>query len=438
MFKRKIEDKINNYINNYDGKIMIINGARQVGKSYIVRHVCKDKYKYFVEINLADDYEGNKLFENVKTIEDFYLVVSLISKNNLGSFEDTMIFLDEIQIYPRLLSMLKSLSLDNKYHYIVSGSLLGVTLKHIFIPTGYIQEVKMYPMDFEEFLWANGVSDDVISYLRDRFYDLKEINNSIHELILRKFKEYLVCGGLPDAVKFMVEQKDIIRLREYHHQIYSNYVDDASKYDMEHKLKIERIYSMLKSFMTNKVKRIIFRDIENKKSKRSSNYIDEFDYLVSSGIALRASAISEPKYPLSLSINKNLTKLYYGDVGILSYLLFNTDISSIIFNDKGANLGSIYETVAAMELAAHGKELFYFDSKKVGEVDFLINDYSSREVLPIEIKSGNDQNNFRAIPKLVGEDSIYKLPKGYVFGNKNISSNNNGLITLPIYMIMFI
>lgn len=190
--------------------------------------------------------------------------------------------------------------------------------------------------------------------------------------------------------------------------------------------------------MSNKVKRIQFKSIENKKSANLEKYEDEFDYLVAVGVVNSAKVASNPKFPLNKSLCKNLVKLYYNDVGLLTNLLYKNNISAILDNDKGINLGSVYETVCAMELVAHGHDLFYFDSKKVGEVDLLINDYDKLKILPIEIKSGNDQNNYRAIPKLVAQDGNYKLPIDHVFGNKNICEMKNNLLILPTYFIMFI
>lgn len=146
--------------------------------------------------------------------------------------------------------------------------------------------------------------------------------------------------------------------------------------------------------------------------------------------------VSNPQFPLNESLCKNLVKLYYNDVGILTNLLYKNNINAILNNEKGINLGSVYETVCAMELVAHGHDLFYFDSKKVGEVDFLINNYENLNILPIEIKSSNDQNNYRAIPKLVSLDGNYKLPVGYVFGNKNICEMKKNLLILLIYFRM--
>lgn len=437
MFKRKIEDKINEYFESDKDKILVIDGARQVGKTYIVRKLSKKRFKNYLEINLKDDFNGDKSFVNVKTTRDFYIQISSMTNSKLNNREDTIVFLDEIQAYPHLFTMLKPLNQERRYTYIVSGSLLGVTLKHTFIPMGSIVEIKMYPMDFEEFLWANNVGEEAIDYLRDCFNQLKPINEGIHQTFLKRFREYLICGGLPDAVKEFVINNNINKMRNIHNQIYTFYNDDCNQYDIEHKLNIQRIYSMMPSYMENKVKRIQANSINNIKKDRMEKYTEDFEYLIHSGIALSVNAVSNPIFPLTESSSKNLMKLYFNDVGLLTYILYKNNVRPLLDLDVGVNLGSVYETVCATELVAHGHELFYFDSKKVGEVDFLTNDYDELSVLPIEIKSGNDQNNYRAIPKLIDENGNYKMKKGYVFGNKNIVMLENKLITLPIYLIMF-
>ena len=436
MFYRKIEEKINDYYLDKDAKILVIDGARQIGKSFIIRETGKRFFKHFIEINLKNDWEGNRFFENIRTIEDFYLQVSALYGNDLGNVSNTMIFLDEIQSYPHLLTMLKPLKADARYRYICSGSLLGITLQHTFIPMGSIDEVKMFPMDFEEFLLASNVGKDVISYLRNCFVERIPPAEGIHKTILGLFKRYLLSGGLPDSVKAFVEAKNVYEMRENQTLTYRYYSDNAAKYDKEHSLKIRRIYDYLPSYMENKVKRIQFNKIEGASKASMARYQDEFDYLISSGCVLDAKAVSNPVFPLCQSTSKNLIKLYYNDVGLLTNILYKNNIDALLNKDRGVNLGSVYETVCAMELSAHGHELYYFDSKKVGEVDFLLNDYENTSILPIEIKSGNDQNNFRAIPKLVKEP--YNLRQGYIFGNENIIEEKSNLITFPIYMIMFV
>ena len=436
MFYRKIEEKINDYYLDKDAKILVIDGARQIGKSFIIRETGKRFFKHFIEINLKNDWEGNRFFENIRTIEDFYLQVSALYGNDLGNVSNTMIFLDEIQSYPHLLTMLKPLKADARYRYICSGSLLGITLQHTFIPMGSIDEVKMFPMDFEEFLLASNVGKDVISYLRNCFVERIPPAEGIHKTILGLFKRYLLSGGLPDSIKAFVEAKNVYEMRENQTLTYRYYSDDAAKYDKEHSLKIRRIYDYLPSYMENKVKRIQFNKIEGASKASMGRYQDEFDYLISSGCVLDAKAVSNPVFPLCQSTSKNLIKLYYNDVGLLTNILYKNNIDALLNKDRGVNLGSAYETVCAMELSAHWHELYYFDSKKVGEVNFLLNDYENTSILPIEIKSGNDQNNFRAIPKLVKEP--YNLRQGYIFGNENIIEEKSNLITFPIYMIMFV
>ena len=437
MFKRKIEKVLNEYYKDtHDPKIPIIFGARQIGKSFIIRETAKRAFANYAEIDLKDDFEGEQRFAGVKTTKDFYLLVGSLF-GSLNNYDDTIVFLDEIQYYPHLMTMLKPLRQEKRYHFIVSGSLLGITLRHSFIPMGSVSEHKMFPMDFEEFLWANNYSQETIDYLENCFNKLEPVNDSVHEYTLSLFKDYLLCGGLPDSVTQYVINRNVSKMRAVHDEIYSFYKDDCSKYDMLHNLKIKRIYDLLVSNMVNKVKRIQFKSIDGVVNANYDKYADEFDYLVDSGIALLARAVSNPVFPLTESASKNLVKAYYNDVGLLTNILYKNNIGAVLNNDKGTNLGSVYETVAAMELVAHGHQLYYFDSKKVGEVDFLINDYDNLSITPIEIKSGNDQNNYRAIPKLVDKSGNYKLRTGYIFGNKNIVNKDNDLIIFPIYMIMF-
>lgn len=438
MFHRKIEKTLGEYYSNKEDSIIIVNGARQIGKSFIIRETASHHFPNYVEIDLKSDFEGDKAFAAIKTTKAFYLLVSSLFGDKLDTLDNTIIFLDEIQYYPHLITLLKDLKKENRYRYIASGSLLGVTLKHIYIPMGSINEVKMYPMDFEEFLWANHVGKDVIDYLRECFTKVEKIEDAIHEKILSLFKDYLICGGLPDSVKEYVLNKNVAKTRNVQFQTLTYYKDDCSRYDLDRKLKISKVYDMLISNMSNKVKRIQFKKIEDKEKASLDHYEEEIDYLLASGVANVTKAVSNPIFPLNESSAKNLLKLYYNDVGILTCLLYRNNIQAILDKDKGVNLGSVYETVTAMELVAHGHDLFYFDSKKVGEVDFLINDYDNLTVLPIEIKSGNDQNNYRAIPKLVSEKGSYKLPHGYIFGNKNISETKDNLTTLPIYLVMFL
>lgn len=435
---RKIESYIKEYLNSQTNKILCINGARQVGKSYIIRKLCNQHFKNYIELNMANDKVGDQLFKNVKTIDEFYIETSVVAGEKMFARDNTIIFIDEIQEYPQLLTLLKPLSEDNKYRYICSGSALGVSLINTtLIPIGTIIEKKMYPMDFEEFLLANSIGQNVINHLKQCYQEKKSIELSLHNKILQLFKTYLIVGGMPDAIKTYIETKNIIKVREIQQNIINYYGIDASKYDIEHKLKIKRIYDIVPSNIENKVKRIQYTKIENNNDARYTNYIDEFDYLFSSGIVLNTKAISEPKFPLIQSSSKNLIKLYLNDVGLLTNILYKNNINAILNDQKGVNLGAVYETVVAEELSSHNHQLFYYDRKNVGEVDYLIDDYDSLSILPLEIKSGKDYLNFKALPKLLKEPN-YRIQNGYVFSNNQEVKIDEKTIFMPIYYIMFL
>ena len=434
---RKISKYIEDYLTHDYNKILCIDGARQVGKTYIIRELCKKYFKNFIELNMANDKVGDKIFANVGTINEFYIQVSALAGEKMDTKENTIIFIDEIQEYPQLLTLLKPLNDDNKYRYICSGSSLGISLSNTtLIPMGSIVEKKMYPMDFEEFLLANSFGEIALNYLKECFINKKSPELSIHNKVLNLFKMYLIVGGMPEAIKIFVESKNIFRVKEAQQNIQNYYGADASKYDKEHKLKIKRIYDMVPSNIENKVKRIQYKKIENIDDVRYTKYIDEFDYLISSGIVLDTKAITEPKFPLIQSSSKNLIKLYMNDVGVFTNVLYQTNINAVL-EDKGVNLGAVYETVVAQELICHNHKLYYYDRKKIGEVDYLIDDYNNLSVVPIEVKSGKDYMNFKALTKIIDEPN-YKINYGYVLNNDSKIKQIDKIIYMPIYFIMFL
>ena len=437
MLYRKIQKYIEEYLLSDSNKILIIDGARQIGKSYIIRYTGEKIFDNYIELNLHQDYLGSKMFENVKTIEDFYFQVSMIAGEKMNSKKDTLIFLDEIQVYPHLLTLLKFLNQDNRFTYIASGSLLGVTLsKTTSIPMGSIEIKQMYPLDFEEFLIANNFNEYSINYLKSKFNNLECLDEATHNKVLNIFKKYLLVGGLPDAINSYLKERNIVNVRKIQSEIHDYYSMDASKYDEENKLKISRIYEMIPSTLENKKKRIVVKDIENIKGKRFSNYHDEFDYLINSSITLDVNAISNPTFPLIESSSKNLLKLYLNDVGILTNILYKNNIRAILDDVKSINLGTVYESVVASELKAHGYKLYYYDNRNKGEVDFLIDDYDSLSIVPLEIKSGKDYTVHSALNHFVNTES-YNINKGFVLSNERIIKTKGKITYIPIYFIMF-
>jgi predicted AAA+ superfamily ATPase len=439
MLYRKITSYIEDYLRSDSDKILILEGARQIGKSFSIREVGTRLYSNYVEINFVEDDEGEQLFKNIHKKEDFYLTLSMVAGDKLSHRNNTLIFLDEIQHYPQYLTMLKFLREDNRFRYIASGSLLGITLQDTTsIPVGSITIKEMFQLDFEEFLIANGVGADAIASLRHSYNNRQSLSEEYHNYVLDLFKRYLLVGGLPDAVNTYLNTHNIVKVREVQDDIRSLYGSDASKYEKEHskKLLIRRIYEMIPSQMENKKKRVVAQDIRGKKGDRFDQYKEEFEYLISSGISLSVHAISNPHFPLSESLQKNLLKLYLNDVGLLTGLLYRNNIRPVLDDVCSINLGSVYESVVAQELRAHGHKLFYYDNRKQGEVDYLVDDHLSMAPHPIEVKSGKDYTIHSALNNLMKNPDYHILSSTVISNEREVHQDGN-ITYMPVYFVMF-
>lgn len=439
MLYRKFIKRIEEYLSSDSKRMMLIDGARQIGKSYIIRWVCQQKFANYIEINMEEDKLGNRIFAEARTTKDFYMALSIVAGDKMKEKSNTVVFIDEIQAYDHLLTLVKFLMQENRFTYIASGSLLGVTLKNTTsIPIGSLDIHHMYPMDFEEFLIANGVGQIAIDAMKESFMQQKSLPDAMHNKMMDLFKKYLLVGGLPKAVETFVESRNILEFRSIQKEVHDLYGLDASKYENENnkRLKIRRIFDMIPSSLENKKKRVVIKEIENKEWKRADNYSDEFEYLIASGITLEVKAVSTPTYPLVENSGKNLLKLYLNDVGILSGIFYRNNIQAIMSDIKSINLGSIYETVVAQELKAHGYDLFYYDNKKNGEVDFLIDDADNLSNIPIEVKSGKDYTIHHALNRFLTNDE-YNIKRGYVLSNEQNVYTKDGITYIPIYYVMF-
>lgn len=440
MLYRKIESEIREHLLHDKRRMLIVDGARQVGKSYIIRHVGKQLFAHYVEINMEEDKLGDRLFADARTVADFYLALSSVAGNKLHDQATTLVFIDEIQAYPHLLTLAKFLMADARFTYVASGSLLGVTLQETqSIPLGSIRRLHMYPLDFEEFLLANGVGSMVIDAVRQGYALRESLSEPIHRKLIDLLRKYLLVGGMPDCVNIFVTEQNIARIRDVQREIHDLYSRDAAKYEAQSgkQLKIRRIYDLLPSNLENKKKRLVVKKIEGKTGKRMADYQDEFDYLISSGIALDVKAISQPTFPLVQNMGKNLLKLYFNDVGIFSGLLYGTNIKAVLDDSLSINLGSLYENLVAQELKAHGFGLYYYDNKQHGEVDYLIDDTSKLAVTPIEVKSGKDYMVHSALSNLLKIEN-YPVNQAIVLSNEREVKQCDGITYLPIYYVMCI
>lgn len=439
MLYRKISKRIEDHLSSDSDRMLLIEGARQIGKSFIVRWVASKMFPNYIEVNMEEDKLGNRIFAEVKTTRDFYLALSVIAGEKMKDKATTIVFIDEIQAYDHLLTLVKFLMEEGRFTYIASGSLLGVTLKNTqSVPLGSLSIVRMYPMDFEEFLYANGVGKAVIDEMRESFDRHLPLSDAMHSTMLDFFKKYILVGGLPKVVEKYLENRNVVEFRAIQREIYDLYGVDASKYEKEHnkRLKIRRIFDMIPSILENRKKRVIIKDIEDKNWKRANDYLDEFEYLISAGVSLEVKAISKPSYPLVENSGKNLLKLYLNDVGILSGIFYHNNIKAVMSELKSINLGSVYETVVAQELKAHGYNLYYYDNKKNGEVDFLIDDVDNLSNIPIEVKSGKDYKIHSALDKFLSIDE-YNIRQAYLLSNEQNVYTEKGITYIPIYYVMF-
>lgn len=423
MISRKIEKELRRFSDSQENKALLITGARQVGKTYSIREFGK-QYESFVEINFYENKAARSLFENAQNSDDLLLRLSAIVDKPLIPGK-TLVFLDEVQECKELVTAVKFLVEEGSYRYILSGSLLGVDLKDIrSVPVGYMDILEMYPLDFEEFALANKVSPNVISMLKKSFEEKILVDDVIHDKMMELFRLYLIVGGMPAAVVRYLETNNLKEVVREQKSIISMYKRDIARYDPEEKLYLEDIFDLIPSELNSKNKRFILKNLnENFKFSRFRN---SFLWLRDAGVALPAFCADEPKIPLLLSKATNLFKLFLSDVGLLASMYMNDIQIKILNHEKDINFGSVYENVAAQELKAHGFDLYYFNSKKQGEVDFLVEHNGS--ILPIEIKSGKDYTRHAALSNILANEK-YEIPKAYVFHNGNVSSKEKSDIT---------
>lgn len=430
MIERKVEQRLERF--RQEDKALLITGARQVGKTFIIREFGKQAYQSFIEINFLEDKTAASLFENARDSRDLLLRLSAIADKPLIPGQ-TLIFFDEVQECPEIVTAIKFLVEEGSYRYILSGSLLGVDLKDIrSVPVGYMDIVQMYPLDFEEFALANRVSPNVIDALREAFEEKRPVDAVVHERMMALFRLYLVVGGMPAAVMKYLETNNLRDVIGEQQAIIALYKKDIARYDPEEKLYLEDIFDLIPSELNCKNKRFILKNLnENFKFSRYSN---SFLWLKDAGVALPTFCVAEPTVPLRLSKSSNLFKLFLSDVGLLASMYMDHIQVKILNGEKSINFGAVYENAAAQELKAHGFDLYYFNSKKQGELDFLIE--RNGHVLPIEIKSGKYYTKHAALSNVLANED-YDIPEAYVFQNDNVSQT--GKITYyPIYMLMFV
>lgn len=432
MLKRKIEKDIMHWIDSSD-KALLIYGVRQAGKTFIVRECLKAAGCDYIEFNLIRQPEIVGILDGATSVDDLILKLSLYSDKRIVPGK-TFFFFDEIQKYKEIVTRIKFLVDDKRFRYILSGSLLGVEIVNLkSAPVGYLQTINMYPLDFEEFLQIFNVGQPVLDMLRKAFTSKTPVDEVIHGKIMEMFNLYLIIGGMPAAVEKYRTTGNIDDVMDEHRAIIEQYKLDFTQYEEENrKLIITHIYELIPAELNEKNKRFMIADI--RKGLRYGRVEDSFTWLWKAGVALGVFNTTEPTVPLMLNEKSSLFKMFLSDVGLLTTIYGKACKLKIVSKEKDVNKGAVYENVVAQELHAHGYSLYYYNSKKKGELDFVVE--HAGQVLPIEVKSGKDYEKHSALDNVMAARE-YRIEEAYVFTNDNVKVDGK-LTYFPIYMAMFL
>jgi len=430
---RKVEQELIDFLKRDAKEALLISGARQVGKTYIVRDFGHKYFKHFIEINFIKNPKAKALFQDTVSEDEFFTLLTTVTEELIVPGE-TLIFFDEVQECPEVVTFIKFLVDDGRCRYILSGSLLGIELNDVrSAPVGYLREIKMYPLDFREFVKACGVQDDVIDLVKMRCEKGGGIPQPAHDRLMKLFRLYLVVGGMPKAVQSYLDTHDIREVVKAQRAIIVEYKHDASKYDKKSKMRIVRTLELVPSELNRKNKRFFVTDLKH--CEKFERLEDNFVWLDKAGIAIPVYNVESPTVPLELAKKANLFKLFMNDVGLLACQYAEGIQLAILSGDISVNFGSVYENFVAQELRAAGYEtLYYFNSKKHGEVDFLIEHRG--KVLPLEVKSGNDYKRHGALDNLMAVRD-FAIESAHVL-NTNAVVERGPVSCLPVYSTMFI
>lgn len=425
---RKDSITIEEWIKN-SNKALLVTGARQIGKTWLIRdEIEKSGYTKF-EINFIDQPDMVHYLDAEMSADEFLVKLRMIMPEDCKPHE-TIVFFDEIQKCPEIVTKIKFLVDEGSFKYVMSGSLLGVELKGIAsAPVGYLSVLKMYPMDFEEFMIANHVSKATLEMLKDKFETVRPVDEFIHQKLLTLFFVYLIVGGMPDAVKTYIATKDIREVDKIQRDIVTQYKEDFSQYESEDKkLKLISIYDIIPAELNKQNKKFVFTMLD--KELKFDRYENSFLWLKDAGVALPVYNVEAPVIPLLASKSSNVFRLFSSDIGLLTSAYPAATKIELINKNGEVNNGAHFENAVAQQLLCNGFELYFCKKKNIGELDFLIE--MDGKVVPIEVKSGKAYRTHKALDHSMNV-SDYHIEKAYVFSTGNVEED--GKVTyLPIYM----
>lgn len=425
---RKDSITIEEWMKN-SNKALLVTGARQIGKTWLIREeIAKSGYTKF-EINFIDQPDMVDYLNAKMSAEDFLVKLKMIMPEDCKP-QETIVFFDEIQKCPEIVTKIKFLVEEGSFKYVMSGSLLGVELKGIAsVPVGYLTVLRMYPMDFEEFMVANNVSNITLDMLKEKFESCQPVDEFIHQKLLSLFFIYLIVGGMPDAVKTYIATKDIREVDKVQRDIVALYKEDFSQYEREDKkLKLISIYDVIPAELNKQNKKFVFTMLD--KELKFDRYENSFLWLKDAGVVLPVYNVEAPVIPLKASKSSNVFRLFSNDTGLLtSEYPAETKIELINKNGE-VNNGAHFENAVVQQLTANGFEPYFCKKKNIGELDVLIE--IGGKAVPIEVKSGQSYKVHKALDNFM-KIPDYHIEKAYVFSAANVEQE--GAVTyLPIYM----
>lgn len=432
MLKRKVSDDIAKWYQSGCNKALLLTGSRQVGKTTSVRMFAKAHYSHFVEINFVKFPRARQAFDGNL---DTKTIVTNLSAMGFGPFVEgeTLVFFDEIQECPNARTAIKFLVEEHRYDFIESGSLLGINYKPVTsYPVGYEQELKMYPLDFEEFLWANGVGTDVIDTLRHCYQKEQPVPAFIHDQISKFYRQHLVVGGMPNVVQTFIDNADFGNVLNVQRSILTTYRADITNYAGKDQVLVKRIFDAIPSQLGKQDKRFILASLEKGASMRK--YEDPTQWLIDAGIAYYSFNTTEFALPFTATENRRLFKLYMVDTGLLSSLLLKGIQFDVLNGNLGVNEGALTENYIACSLSSKGISLHYYDKKSRQELDFIIEE--NNRITIIEVKSGSDYKRHASLDAAL-KAFPEKIERAIVFSPYNIERQQD-VLYLPLYMSQFL
>lgn len=410
-------------------KALLVTGARQTGKTWLIRdEIEKSGYKKF-EINFIDQPDMVAYLNAEMSAEEFLVKLKMIMPESCRP-KETIVFFDEIQKCPEIVTKIKFLVDEGSFRYVMSGSLLGVEIRGIAsVPVGYLTVLRMYPMDFEEFMIANSVSQTTLDMLKEKYVRLEPVDDFIHQRLLAMFFVYLIVGGMPDAVRTYVETKDIREVDKVQHDIIGLYKEDFSQYEQEdRKLRLKVIYDLIPAELNKQNKKFVFTMLD--RELKFDRYENSFLWLKDAGVALPVYNVEEPVIPLLISKSSNVFRLFSSDIGLLTSAYPAATKIELIQKNAEVNNGAHFENAVAQQLTANGFDVYFCKKKNIGELDFVIE--MDGRVVPIEVKSGKDYKRHNALDHFM-EVPNYHMEKAYVLSTGNVEVDGK-ICYLPIYM----